>query len=160
MEIQQKRFGVYRSTVVANKDPEALHRVRLRVPSVLGNGDSNWAEPSYPGASVPAVGTSCWVSFNNGEINRPVWFTGPMVGFSPVFVGSHGTVFSAGSNTFAHGCPFLPAFVALTPNTGSAVVVGLTSFDATNLVLSAYNNAGAYSGTITVRFACLGTPAA
>jgi hypothetical protein len=44
-DTQQRFYGKYRAFVVDNEDPEQLARLRLRIPSVLGEEISGWALP-------------------------------------------------------------------------------------------------------------------
>ena len=43
--MNDKFFGKYRAVVTANRDPMQMGRIRVRVPAVLGNGESTWAMP-------------------------------------------------------------------------------------------------------------------
>jgi len=42
---QEQYFGKYRGVVIDNQDPEQRARLKLRVPSILGETDTHWAEP-------------------------------------------------------------------------------------------------------------------
>lgn len=79
---QQGRYlGKFRGFVTDNADPDGRARVRLRVPSVLGDAESDWAIPAFPygGANglgflmVPPVGAQCLVEFIEGDLSSPVW---------------------------------------------------------------------------------------
>lgn len=78
---QESYFGKYRGFVTDNEDPETLARVKLTVPSVLGDEITHWAEPCLPfgGLSdqglfmVPEVGAQVWVEFEEGNISKPIW---------------------------------------------------------------------------------------
>ncbi len=80
-EMRSKRYGKYRGFVVDNADPEKRARLRLRVPSVLGDAETGWALPCLPfgGAAaqglflVPEVDAQVWVEFEEGDISHPVW---------------------------------------------------------------------------------------
>jgi uncharacterized protein involved in type VI secretion and phage assembly len=79
--VQHKYYGKYRGFVVDNADPQKLGRVRLRVPSVLGTTESDWALPclAFGGLAdqglftVPEVGAQVWVEFEEGELSQPIW---------------------------------------------------------------------------------------
>ncbi|MFV8753961.1 phage baseplate assembly protein V [Nannocystaceae bacterium ST9] len=79
--LDRKRWGKYRGFVVDNQDPDKLGRVRVRVPSVYGEQDSDWALPSLPfgGAAshglslLPEPNDAVWVEFEEGDIDRPIW---------------------------------------------------------------------------------------
>jgi uncharacterized protein involved in type VI secretion and phage assembly len=77
-------FGKYRGIVADNADPEQLGRVKLRVPSVLGDSDdavTDWAWPCVPfgGADnqgwffIPEPGARVWVEFEEGNLDLPLW---------------------------------------------------------------------------------------
>ena len=71
--------GLYRASVVANKDPLQKGRLQVQIPSVLGCGAAVWAlphlAPSTAGAPVPppGLGASVWVQFQGGQSEYPVW---------------------------------------------------------------------------------------
>ena len=79
--VAEKRYGKYRGFVTDNQDPEKRGRVRLNVPSLLNEQESDWALPCLPfggGAgygffAVPKVGAQLWVEFEEGDIDRPIW---------------------------------------------------------------------------------------
>jgi len=79
--VQTKYYGKYRGFVVDVEDPEMRGRVRVRVPSVLGEAETAWALPCVPyggGAdygffAVPPVDSQVWVEFEEGELAQPIW---------------------------------------------------------------------------------------
>lgn len=79
--LDERRFGKYRATVVDNQDPQKRGRLKLRIPSVLADQDSDWALPCLPygGAGqqgmffVPDVDAQVWVEFEEGDVSRPIW---------------------------------------------------------------------------------------
>lgn len=80
--IERSFFGKYRGLVVDNDDPRKLGRLKVRVPSVLGeNVVTGWAMPCVPygGADnqgllmVPDVGAGVWVEFEEGALEFPIW---------------------------------------------------------------------------------------
>jgi uncharacterized protein involved in type VI secretion and phage assembly len=79
--VDEKRFGKFRATVVDNKDPQKRARLKLRIPSVLADQDSDWALPCLPYGGfdqqgmffVPDIDAQVWVEFEEGDISRPVW---------------------------------------------------------------------------------------
>jgi uncharacterized protein involved in type VI secretion and phage assembly len=80
---QDKIWGKYRGTVHDRDDPEQLGRLRLKVPSLLGDAITGWAWPvaPYAGAGhgaffVPQVGDLVWVEFAEGELEHPLWTGG------------------------------------------------------------------------------------
>ncbi|MCU0506993.1 MAG: phage baseplate assembly protein V [Anaerolineae bacterium] len=76
-------LGKYRGTVFSNNDPEQRGRLQLKVPGVLGDETSSWAEPVllFAGPSgaamgayvVPPEGAAVWVEFEQGDPSYPVW---------------------------------------------------------------------------------------
>lgn len=81
-KVENRYYGKYRAFVVDNADPEDRGRLRLRIPSVLGDEIvSGWALPCAPygGAAdqgiffIPEVEAGVWVEFEAGVIDYPVW---------------------------------------------------------------------------------------
>ncbi|MCP4657392.1 MAG: phage tail protein [bacterium] len=80
-EVRRKYYGKYRGFVADNADPEQRARLRLRVPSVLGDAVTGWALPCLPFGGladqglfvVPEVGSQVWVEFEEGELSQPIW---------------------------------------------------------------------------------------
>jgi hypothetical protein len=67
--------GIYDAIVVNSNDPLNQGRVRLGIPQVLGNTQSNWATPMQPGIT-PAVGQIVYALFLGGNPNLPQYFLG------------------------------------------------------------------------------------
>jgi len=76
-----KYWGKYRGIVTDTDDPENRGRVKLTVPSVLGDSDSQWAEPAFPYGggqgfgfiAVPPVNSAVLVEFIEGDPSAPIW---------------------------------------------------------------------------------------
>jgi len=93
--------GFYRGRVEYNRDPLKLGRVKVRVPQLHGFPDDEgaiptsalpWASPGiFIGAGydmgqfiVPHVGTFVWVSWEEGDPDKPIYFGGiPSTGGQP-----------------------------------------------------------------------------
>ena len=81
-KVEGRYYGKYRALVVDNADPEKRGRLRLRIPSVLGDEIvSGWALPCAPygGAGdqgfffIPENEAGVWVEFEAGDLEYPVW---------------------------------------------------------------------------------------
>jgi uncharacterized protein involved in type VI secretion and phage assembly len=81
-KVDHKYYGKYRGIVVDNNDPEKLGRLKVKVPSVLGNDVvTGWAMPCLPygGAAdqgfffIPEVNAGVWVEFEAGDLEYPIW---------------------------------------------------------------------------------------
>ena len=80
-EVRDRYYGKYRGFVVDNTDPGKRGRVKVRVPSVLGDQESGWALPCLPFGGlvdqgllmIPEVDAQVWVEFEEGNVNKPIW---------------------------------------------------------------------------------------
>ena len=89
-------WGKYRGNVTDCDDPEMRGRIKVTVPSVLGDSESQWAEAVFPygGGSdfgfvaVPPVDSLVIVEFLEGDPSAPVW-TGTF--WRPARRGTRGT---------------------------------------------------------------------
>jgi uncharacterized protein involved in type VI secretion and phage assembly len=77
---QQGCFGKYRGIVEDVEDEEKLGRIIAKVPSVLGDVNSNWALPAVPFAGpghgfvvLPKKGDGVWIEFEGGDVSKPIW---------------------------------------------------------------------------------------
>ena len=75
-----ERYGLYRAKVVERDDERQRGRIKVQIPSVSGEGKSQWVEAcmntAYDGGgdiSVPKVGDTVWVAFEEGDITKPVY---------------------------------------------------------------------------------------
>lgn len=71
-----KYDGIYRGRVVSNADPKKLRRVKVAVPSVLGDETTEWLWPVDSSAvygQKPPIGQGVWVMFEQGDPNYPLW---------------------------------------------------------------------------------------
>jgi Family of unknown function (DUF6519)/Type VI secretion system/phage-baseplate injector OB domain len=75
----KKYFGKYRGSVIDNIDPMQMGRLMVQVPDVSGL-TSTWAMPSVPcgapkkvASSLPQVGASVWIEFEQGDPSHPIW---------------------------------------------------------------------------------------
>ncbi len=77
----QRYYGKYRGFVVDRADPDKLGKLKLRVPSVLGEEVTGWALPCLPyggldniGMSIiPEIDAQVWVEFEEGLLSHPIW---------------------------------------------------------------------------------------
>ena len=81
-KVESRFYGKYRALVVDNADPEKRGRLKLKIPSVLGNDVvSAWALPCAPygGAAdqgfyfIPEIDSAVWVEFEAGLLDYPIW---------------------------------------------------------------------------------------
>lgn len=81
-QVEHRYHAKYRGLVAKNDDPEHLGRLKVKVPSVLGDQVvSGWALPCVPYGgmtgqgllAVPDVGAGVWVEFEEGDLEFPVW---------------------------------------------------------------------------------------
>jgi len=73
-------YGKYRGLVIDNVDPLQTGRLMVQVPDVSNVLPSTWATPCLPFAGiqsglfvVPAIGSTVWVEFEQGNPDYPVW---------------------------------------------------------------------------------------
>jgi hypothetical protein len=75
-----KVCGIQRAIVVDAQDPRGLGRLLVRVPRVTGEAAA-WALPCFVpphvGAGLPGEGESCWVLYEGGDVDHPVWLGTP-----------------------------------------------------------------------------------
>jgi len=79
--LQRQYYGKYRGFVVDNRDPEKRGRLKLKVPTVLGDQDTGWALPCLPFGGftnqglfmIPEVDAQVWVEFEEGNLDHPIW---------------------------------------------------------------------------------------
>jgi uncharacterized protein involved in type VI secretion and phage assembly len=81
-KVEHRFYGKYRGFVVDNADPELLGRLKVQVPSLLGDEVvSGWAMPCVPYGGdadqgflfIPEVGAGVWVEFEEGDLEFPIW---------------------------------------------------------------------------------------
>lgn len=80
--VEHRFFGKYRALVVDNDDPEQLGRLKLNIPSLLGDQVvTGWAVPCVPYGGggnrgmffLPEVGDGVWAEFEEGDLEFPIW---------------------------------------------------------------------------------------
>ena len=80
-QVQSKYYGKYRGFVSDNSDPDQLGRLKVTVPSILGDTITGWALPCLPFGgladqglfTIPEVDAQVWVEFEEGELSHPIW---------------------------------------------------------------------------------------
>jgi hypothetical protein len=80
-DVRGRYYGKYRAVVTDDQDPETRGRLRLRIPSVLADTETSWAEPVIPFGGtadvglflIPPVQAIVWAEFEEGDLNRPLW---------------------------------------------------------------------------------------
>ena len=78
-----KYWGKYRGFVKDRDDKDKLGRLKVTVPSVLGDAVTGWAWPALPYAGhnlgfffLPQVGDLVWIEFIEGDLEHPLWSGG------------------------------------------------------------------------------------
>lgn len=84
-EAMTEYYGKYRATVTDATDPMTSGRLQVDVPATGATGV--WAEASLPPIPqsflrLPGVGSTVWVEFEEGDVDRPIW-TGATWGTDP-----------------------------------------------------------------------------
>jgi uncharacterized protein involved in type VI secretion and phage assembly len=80
-QYKDRYYGKYRGFVTDNSDPDQRCRVRVKVPSILGDSETGWALPGAPFGGkadqglflAPEVDTQVWVEFEEGRLDHPIW---------------------------------------------------------------------------------------
>ena len=81
-QVERRYYGKYRGFVVDREDPEQLGRLRVTVPSVLGEEVvTGWAMPCVPYGGeanqgflfIPEAGAGVWIEFEEGDLEFPIW---------------------------------------------------------------------------------------
>jgi hypothetical protein len=81
-KVENRYYGKYRAFVAENVDPEGRGRLKLTIPSVLGDDVvSGWAMPCAPyggmagqgGFFIPEKEAGVWAEFEAGNVEYPVW---------------------------------------------------------------------------------------
>ncbi len=78
---QTTYYGKYRAFVSDTEDPEGLGRIKMIVPSVLGEAVTDWALPAAPYGggpdygmlAVPPVDSQVLAEFLEGDPSSPIW---------------------------------------------------------------------------------------
>lgn len=70
-----KYYGKYAGIVATDPQPDALGRIRITVPGVLGETSIVRARPCMPSNHffTPAPETRIWVEFEGGDTRYPIW---------------------------------------------------------------------------------------
>ena len=78
---QNRYYGKYRGFVHDNADPEQRGRLKVRIPSLLGDQETGWALPCSPFGGladqglfmIPEIDAQIWVEFEEGNLHKPIW---------------------------------------------------------------------------------------
>jgi len=73
---RQDFSGVYRGTVINNRDPKKQRRLQLELSTSVGHF-TDWVEamePANVSTEVPEIGQGVWVLFRAADHEYPVWF--------------------------------------------------------------------------------------
>lgn len=80
-KVERRFYGKYRGFVKDNADPEKLGRLKVTVPSVLGDKVAVWAFPCMPYGGdanqgflfIPEKKSGVWIEFEEGDPEFPIW---------------------------------------------------------------------------------------
>ena len=80
-KLERRFYGKYRGFVKDNADPEQLGRLKVTVPSVLGDQIAVWAFPCLPYGGdtnqgflfIPDIEAGVWIEFEEGDPEFPIW---------------------------------------------------------------------------------------
>jgi len=79
----QRFYGKHRGIVTDNNDPDGIGRIKVQVPSVMGETEVGWALPAFPFIGdghgffmLPEVDSMVWVEFEAGNPDFPIWSGG------------------------------------------------------------------------------------
>jgi uncharacterized protein involved in type VI secretion and phage assembly len=80
---EKRYYGKYRARVTDNVDPLEQGRLMLQVPDVLRDALTSWALPCLPVTGpqmgvfvLPAIGSTVWAEFEQGDPDYPIWTGG------------------------------------------------------------------------------------
>ena len=76
MSLDRQDFpGVYRATVINNRDPKKQRRLQVEISTSIGQfTDWVWPiEPANISLEVPDIGQGVWVQFQAGDHEYPTW---------------------------------------------------------------------------------------
>jgi hypothetical protein len=85
---RNKYYGKYRGIVVNRDDPNKQARLLVKVPTIAPRDiitgeipNTGWAIAGNNGAvsRIPKPGSVVWVEFEEGDVERPIWFPGPYI---------------------------------------------------------------------------------
>jgi uncharacterized protein involved in type VI secretion and phage assembly len=80
-KVERRFYGKYRGFVKDNDDPGQLGRLKVTVPSVLGDKIAVWAFPCLPYGGntnqgflfIPEKEAGVWIEFEEGDPEFPIW---------------------------------------------------------------------------------------
>ncbi len=79
--VEGKLWGKYRATVTSNQDPDKRGRLRLKVPTVFRDQETDWVPGAFAlggngveaAIAIPATGSQVLVEFIEGDRSAPIW---------------------------------------------------------------------------------------
>lgn len=125
-------YGKYRGIAVNAVDPQAMGRVLVQVPAVLGKA-SAWAMPCVPMAgllALPDPGARLWVEFEGGHASQPIWVGGYFA--DPGSAPSTGISLQTAGGTALRLSDDPTAQLVLTNGAGPTISIGNSGITITN----------------------------
>lgn len=153
MDIIKRLHSIYRATVVDNRDPDNLRRIRVKVQTtgMDQNSVTNWVWPVNATAKPPAIGQGVFIIYVGGDPEYPIW-----VGTFGNASTTTGTGEGGGENPpaglLAYGAFHDETTQSAALNTATAVKFGKTDFSSGVSVVNQTNLKVAYSGVYNVQF--------
>ena len=73
-------YGLYKAKVVEQGDDRQKGRIKVQIPSITGEGNSQWVElcmnVAYDNGgdiAIPKIGDTCYIMFEEGDVTKPVY---------------------------------------------------------------------------------------
>jgi hypothetical protein len=66
---------MYRALVTSIADPTNSGKIKVQCPQISGTAEIRAAEPANPADRLPNVGSTVWISFNGGDLTKPIYFS-------------------------------------------------------------------------------------
>ena len=139
MDLIKRLQGIYRATVVDNRDPNHLRRLRVKVQTtgMEQSAVTNWIWPVISTKRPPAIGDAVFVLYVGGDPEYPVWI---------------GEVSTEPQGVFAYGSWFSSSDQTASINTETIMTVNNTDFSEGISVVDSSKFTVEETGTYNIQF--------